>query len=40
VIGLAQPVASASPATLPPVGLLDRLAAQGGLRNQSFTVVG
>ena len=39
VITLAQPV-SASPATLPTAGLLDRLAAQGGLRNQDFTVVG
>jgi hypothetical protein len=40
VVTFEEPVASASPATLPRAGLLDGLAAQGGLRNQSFTVVG
>jgi hypothetical protein len=40
VVTLEDPVTSASPATLPPLGLLDGLAAQGGLRDQSFTVVG
>jgi hypothetical protein len=39
VITLASPV-SASPVTLPTAGLLDRLAAQGGLRGQEFTRVG
>lgn len=40
VVTFAQPVLSASPATLPTAGLLDRLAAQGGLRGQDFTAVG
>jgi Trypsin len=40
IITLAQPVVSAAPATLPPAGLLDRLAAKGGLRGQDFNVVG
>jgi hypothetical protein len=39
VITLAQPVAMA-PVKLPPAGLLDQLAAQGGLRGQDFTNVG
>jgi len=39
VITLKQPV-SASPATLPTAGLLDTLAARGGLRGQDFTAVG
>jgi hypothetical protein len=40
VVTFEAPVASASPATLPTAGLLDGLAAQGGLRDQGFTVVG
>jgi hypothetical protein len=40
VVTLAQPVLSASPATLPTAGLLDELAAKGGLRGREFTVVG
>jgi Trypsin len=39
VITLAQPVA-ATPVKLPPTGLLDQLAPQGGLRGQDFTNVG
>jgi hypothetical protein len=39
VITLARPVA-ATPVVLPTAGLLDRLAAQGGLRGQDFTRVG
>jgi hypothetical protein len=39
VITLAQPVAT-SPVSLPPAGLLDALAAQGGLHDQDFTNVG
>lgn len=39
VITLAQPVA-ATPVVLPTAGLLDRLAAQGGLQGQVFTNVG
>jgi hypothetical protein len=39
VITLATPVA-ATPVVLPPAGLLDRLAAQGGLHGRDFTNVG
>jgi hypothetical protein len=39
VITLARP-APAQPAVLPAAGLLDQLAAQGGLRDQQFTNVG
>ena len=39
VITLARPV-SATPVVLPTAGLLDQLAAQGGLRGQDFTNVG
>jgi hypothetical protein len=40
VVTFEDPVVTASPAPLPPEGLLDTLAAHGGLRNQDFTVVG
>jgi hypothetical protein len=39
VITLARPVAT-TPVTLPPLGLLDQLGTQGGLRGASFTNVG
>jgi hypothetical protein len=40
VITFASPVSGITPATLPTSGLLDQLAAHGGLRGQTFTTVG
>lgn len=40
VVRLAKPVNGIAPVQLPPAGLLDTLAAAGGLRGHSFTAVG
>ena len=40
VVVLAQPVTWIAPATLPPAGLLDQIAAHAGLRGETFTNVG
>lgn len=40
VITFASPVSGVTPATLPTAGVLDQLAAQGGLRGREFTTVG
>lgn len=40
VIVFARPIRGIPPAALPPAGMLDRMSADGTLRNQTFTAVG